>query len=177
MTRRHGVEHGVLHTRRILLSEHDFSSQRARSSKEVTEADAFLCDLDPNLCALCVSTPLLWLRSAATGQKRHICWVSRSFSPRRCLERRLGAGLRFALREISSRCRKQRCTITAAQGLRPRGSGGRQLVCLQNSDFPGHGRDAHATRHGRQSWHGRPARGLGLDTNGRWCCSPSPGSP
>jgi hypothetical protein len=43
------------------LSEHDFSSQRARSSKEVTEADAFLCDLDPSLCALCVSTPLLWL--------------------------------------------------------------------------------------------------------------------
>jgi hypothetical protein len=45
---------------------HDFSSQRARSSKEVTEADAFLCDLDPNLCALCVSTPLLWLRLRRT---------------------------------------------------------------------------------------------------------------
>jgi hypothetical protein len=23
-----------------------------------------------------------------------------------------------------------------------------------------HGRDAHATRHGRQAWHGRPARGF-----------------
>ena len=52
----------ILHTRRILFSEHGISSQRARSSKEVTEADAFLCDLDPSLCALCVSTPLLWLR-------------------------------------------------------------------------------------------------------------------
>jgi hypothetical protein len=45
-----------------LVSEHDFSSQRAQSSKEITETDAFLCDLDPSLCALCVSTPLLWLR-------------------------------------------------------------------------------------------------------------------
>jgi hypothetical protein len=57
-----GRSRSMLHTRRILFSKHDFSSQRARSSKEATEADAFLCDLDPSLCALCVSTPLLWLR-------------------------------------------------------------------------------------------------------------------
>jgi hypothetical protein len=38
------------------------ASRRAQSSKEATEADAFLCDLDPNLCALYASTPLLWLR-------------------------------------------------------------------------------------------------------------------
>jgi hypothetical protein len=30
------------------------SSPRAQCSKEVTEADAFLCDLDSSLCALCV---------------------------------------------------------------------------------------------------------------------------
>ena len=41
----------------FLFSEYDFSSQRARSSKEVTEADAFLCDLDSGLCALCVKIP------------------------------------------------------------------------------------------------------------------------
>jgi len=45
-----------------MFSEHDFLSQRARSSKEVTEADASLCALNPNLCALCVSTLLHWLR-------------------------------------------------------------------------------------------------------------------
>jgi hypothetical protein len=33
--------------------------QRAPRSKEITEADAFLCDLDPSLGALCISTPLL----------------------------------------------------------------------------------------------------------------------
>jgi hypothetical protein len=42
----------LCHIRRILFFEHAFSSQRARSSKEVTEADAFLCDLDPSLWAL-----------------------------------------------------------------------------------------------------------------------------
>ena len=39
-------------------SQPHFSSQRARSSKEVTEADPFLCDLDPSLCALCVKNDL-----------------------------------------------------------------------------------------------------------------------
>jgi hypothetical protein len=64
-----GATHGtslafdpLYYTPAEFFSEHDFSSQRARSSKEVTEADVFLCDLDPSLCALCVSTPLLWLR-------------------------------------------------------------------------------------------------------------------
>ena len=55
----YSIRQSELHTRKILFSEHDFSSQRAQGSKEATEADAFLCDLDPNLCALCVTTPLL----------------------------------------------------------------------------------------------------------------------
>ena len=42
-------DQSVLHIRRTLFSKHDFSSQSARSSKEATESDAFLCDLDPGL--------------------------------------------------------------------------------------------------------------------------------
>ena len=56
------IRSSVSHLRRILFSEHDFSSQGARSSKEVTEADAFLCELYLSLCALCFSIPLLWLQ-------------------------------------------------------------------------------------------------------------------
>ena len=38
-----------------------------RSSREVTEAEAFLCELGPSLCALCVSTPLRWRRLRRAG--------------------------------------------------------------------------------------------------------------
>ena len=80
----------VLHPRRILSSE-DFSSQRSRSSKEATEADAFLCDLDPRLCALCVSTPLLWLRLRHTRASvaRSVCGIQAESSLRECTRARI----------------------------------------------------------------------------------------
>ena len=40
-----------------------------RSSREVTGADAFLCDLDPGLCALCVSTPSRRLQLRRAGAR------------------------------------------------------------------------------------------------------------